>query len=679
MKAIKQWDVKDCGVTCLSYVIQFYGGFVPMNRLREDTYTTKNGTNAYYLLEALRKYGFDVLAKKITWNDLDSIPLPAIGHFTMEQGLDHFMVITKKKKKEVWVMDPARGQRKITKEAFSKIWNNVVLLAIPKQEILTLPKEKSVISMLWDLLKKKKRLLSLLIITSILISFGTIFYSFYLKVGLTRLSLGTWDQYLWFIVCFFGLLLLLKNIFFYLKEALQLYLSREVETDYLYSLLTHIFKLPIRTFKSYREGEILTRIEEAEHLKDICIDSFIQFFLNFFLGFLASIFLFFLNKYLFYLLVIGLLLYLSMGFIFSKMIYRLLLQNMEVEVIWKENIIEHIRAFTPMKHLNRTKERLSKMEENLSARIYNSSCFQKKLLILEYIKRFGLEVLGFILLSYGMYLVFKGNLTLVDFITFQSLYGYLISPTEELLATFPRIFYVKGILSKISEYMALQEEDLANSPETIVDSSITFQGVSFSYIPEMSSLKNISIHVASRTHIFLKGPSGSGKSTLCRLLLKELPNYEGNILIGEQNLKDYLLSTIRENIVYLSQKESVIRGTIRENICFSKEVSDNLFFTVSQICHLEEIVCKRPLRYESFIDETTLSGGEKQRIVLARTLLKTGEIYLLDEVLSEVESSLEQKIITSLRTYLKDKTLIYISHRDQSKLFERTVKIHANI
>ena len=132
------------------------------------------------------------------------------------------------------------------------------------------------------------------------------------------------------------------------------------------------------------------------------------------------------------------------------MIYRLLLQNMEVEVIWKENIIEHIRAFTPMKHLNRTKERLSKMEENLSARIYNRSCFQKKLLILEYIKRFGLEVLGFILLSYGMYLVFKGNLTLVDFITFQSLYGYLISPTEELLATFPRIFYVKGILLKTS-------------------------------------------------------------------------------------------------------------------------------------------------------------------------------------------------------------------------------------
>ena len=83
MKQIKQWDAKDCGVSCVSYLIQYYGGYVPMEKLREDTFTSRNGTNAYFLIQALKKYGFDAVGKKISLEELDKSVFPLIGHFVL--------------------------------------------------------------------------------------------------------------------------------------------------------------------------------------------------------------------------------------------------------------------------------------------------------------------------------------------------------------------------------------------------------------------------------------------------------------------------------------------------------------------------------------------------------------------------------------------------------------------
>ena len=128
-------------------------------------------------------------------------------------------------------------------------------------------------------------------------------------------------------------------------------------------------------------------------------------------------------------------------------------------------------------------------------------------------------------------------------------------------------------------------------------------------------------------------------------------------------------------MVYLSQKENLFPGTIRENILFGKKVSTEEFDAVCQICFLESIVEKKPLRYETTIDETTLSGGEKQRVMLARTLLSGASLYLFDEALSEVDKEMEKEIIKALRLYLKDKMILYISHRNHSRLFQEVIDV----
>ena len=223
----------------------------------------------------------------------------------------------------------------------------------------------------------------------------------------------------------------------------------------------------------------------------------------------------------------------------------------------------------------------------------------------------------------------------------------------------------------MTEMIHLEEEDLKSCEEMLKPFAIKVEKLSFSYNGLEPVLKNVSLTIKAKEHVFLTAKSGHGKSTLCKLLHGEYLNYNGNIYFDKQNLKDYKLMTIRESVVYSSQQEKLYSTTIKENILFGQPETN--FTKVCEICNLESIVSKRALRYESKVDITKISGGERQRILLARALMKEASLYLLDECLSEVDEQDEIDIIKKVRKYLKGKTLIYISHKRHDDLFERSI------
>ncbi len=676
MNVIRQWDLKDCGVICIAYLVEYYNGFIPYEKIREDTFTNQSGTNAYYMLLALRKYGFDAVGKKVSFADLKTLPLPLIAHFTMPNKLEHFMVITKITQKQVILMDPATGKRKMLVNDFLDIWNQIVLIAVPNSTILTFPKDLKILSYLKKIVFKQKKKIIYLFLLSILISILTVLSSFYLKIMFNMFSFQNINDYFWLLIIFFGSILLIKNVFQYLKEKSQIYFNKNIAIDYMYDFLSHMLKIPLEKITKYQEGELVARINEAEEIKELFSDIFVSFLLNSILSIISFVFLYILSKELLLILIVGLILYFLIGFITSKIIYQILLKHLENDAFWQDKILEKIHLFSSMKHLNLTNQCLNDFETalvvNLKTKLKHQIILEKMALV----KNFGLELLGFVLLTYGFYLCLKNKLNLLDFITFQSLYVYLLSPLKDLVDILPKFYYLKGILNKISEYFLLKEEQLDEQTLKLVDTEIELINVTFSYTPLTNLLKNYSLKIENLEHVFLKGASGSGKSTICRLLLKEINGFKGTIKIGKQNILDYNLATIRENIVYLSQNEKLLKGSILDNIKFYRDVEEKLLKTVCQICFIEEIVSNKALRYDSFIDENVVSGGERQRILLARTLLKKGEIYMFDECLSEVEDELEKVIIKEIRKFLKNKTIIYISHRDQSKLFSRVVDLN---
>ena len=223
--------------------------------------------------------------------------------------------------------------------------------------------------------------------------------------------------------------------------------------------------------------------------------------------------------------------------------------------------------------------------------------------------------------------------------------------------------------NKISEFLNIEPLKYGKT-ENFSNGDITFSNLTYCYDDYHKLINNYNLCIKSGSHILLKGPSGCGKSTLCKILNKNITDYEGHVKINGIDIKDYSLNTIRKNILYVSQTENIFSDTIRNNITLNKYVSLKDLNEVLEITKVNEIINKKSLRLDSFLYDSgyNLSGGERQRIILARSLLKRPKILILDESLSEMDKDLETEILSNIDHYLKDTTLIYISHTDNPYL-----------
>ncbi len=673
---VKQRDNKDCGICCLQSIILYYKGYVPLEKLRIDACVSKKGTTAYHLIETLKRYAFKSYGKEYKNKVLnDNLILPAIAHLKLKNNCYHFVVILKITKNKVQLMDPAKGKISMEKTEFLKVWTGVILFAIPKSQIPKLPKEKHVIISLINLLKKYQTLTYSLIIISALISCFSILFSFYFKLGLVNIKYYKENQFLFYILLF-ALIAILKIFCTNLKDNITNILQKNIEATFLNTFLSHLFKLPITQYQNHTKGELLARIREAKQIENGFLEIFTSIFIDLLFFIISLGLLFFLNYQITLILLVGSLFYLVMGIIFGSKLYQRINNQLINEEIWNNSINENLDLFKSMKYLNQTDYILEKLEYSQSKYLQNAYYFKQKLRKQNFWKKIIFETTNFVSGTFALYLVLKQKLTIYDFIFFQSILTFFFEPIEKIINLIPNIYYLKSIFSKISEFSALEIEKL-DMTSKFNNGVIYCKDLKYSYDKYALVIDNVSFKIGKGKHVLLNGKSGSGKSTICKILQKQLDNYEGTIKICGKNLKDYSLGTIRKNITYLSQKEELMNATIEENIVFGRNIDDELLKEVCDICHIEEIVNKKVARYQEIItkDENNLSGGERQRIILARALLNQASIYLLDECLSEVDKPLEISILKDIFKYLENKTLIYISHKQLDVNFDEVITI----
>ena len=193
-----------------------------------------------------------------------------------------------------------------------------------------------------------------------------------------------------------------------------------------------------------------------------------------------------------------------------------------------------------------------------------------------------------------------------------------------------------------------------------------------------SILSSLNVIVKSGSKVMLTGQSGKGKSSLLKLILKYDDKYKGKIYIGNENLNNIPRKCLLEKFTYVSQNEELFTQTIRHNLVLNRKISEEKLNQIINICELENVINTRKLGLDTLIEEGgfNFSGGEKQRIILARALLKDSDYILIDEALSEVDLSLETKILINILRYYKNKTIIYISHKkDVRELFEKIFNV----
>jgi len=273
-----------------------------------------------------------------------------------------------------------------------------------------------------------------------------------------------------------------------------------------------------------------------------------------------------------------------------------------------------------------------------------------------------------VVLALGAYLIITGHWSLGSLLAFQMYLGYVFSPAEFLATANLQLQEARAALDRVSALFDVVPEESVGTGVTVerLKGDIEFKNVSFAYDSREPILEDVSFHVQPGEHVAIVGPSGVGKTTLVSLILRFYKPRSGEIYFDGLPAGEYEVASLRRRIGYVSQSTLLLSGTILENLRYGNpDASDEQVVGAAKAADIHEFICSLSKGYDSEIGErgVNLSEGQRQRLSIARALVKDPDILILDEPTSALDSQTEGVIFNSLPSRVQGKTLFIIAHQ----------------
>lgn len=678
---IKQHDITDCGAACLATISRQNGYKIGITKIREVAGTDKQGTNAFGVVTAAENLGFSA---KVVKGDKEAFftnfPLPCIAHVVVDGGLLHYVVIHKITKKQVIIADPAEGIVKLTPQEFfgetedGKVpkyeWSGVLILLVKNETFRKGDETKGLFARFMYLLKPQKKLMFHIFIASWVITFMGIIGAFYYKEMIDSVLPDGLRKTLMTLSIGIILLNVFKVILGAFRTHLLLYLSQKLDIALLYGYYNHILELPMNFFGSRQVGEIISRFNDAGHVRDAISGATLTIMIDTLMAIAGAIMLYLQNAKMFAIAVIMVALYGVIVAAFRKWFEKLNRKQMENSAELTSYMVESLNGIQTVKAYNA--ERRAKRETEVKFVKMLRSIFD-----LTWVNNLQgsikaiVEVVGnVVILWIGGLCVIKGEMTIGSLLTFTSLLDYFLDPVQNLINLQPQLQTAIVAADRLGEILDLDSEKTEfeqkkMAPESLLG-DIEIKHVDFRYGTRRPVLKDIDIKIKKGQNVAFVGESGSGKTTLSKLLLHFYSPEKGEILIGGNNINDIQLEVLRERISYIPQETFLFSGSILENLTLGMdEANVDDIIEASKMAQAHDFINDLPLRYETRLEEngSNLSGGQRQRLAIARSMLKKPDILILDEATSNLDTITESALNKTINEFAKDMTTITIAHR----------------
>ena len=664
----RQHGIKDCGVTCLYNIIKYYNGNISMSKLRKLTKTNENGTNVYNIVNASNSLGLKAEAYKCEFNDLSNVKLPIIAHIKLDNKFDHFVILEKINNEKIIVQDPIRGKVVYDDISFKKEWTGSII-TFDKMNNLVKEKQNGAFINLKSYIFLYKKILLFFLVLTILASLFSLLNSFYLS------SLYNQKNNYHIVLFLFLLFSVFKIITDYIRNSIVFDFDNNFDSKLTNNIYKKILSLPLKYHHSRPVGDIMSRVNDLSSIKEFI--NFVSFSLitDFLFVIIIFIIIFFINKLLFLLLIIFALTYMFVYLLFRDKIYSMSLILKEKNSEVNSYLIESILGIDTIKNFNIEKERKLRFKSKYNNLLKLNVKYNKFILSIELFQNFIMTISNVFILFVGIKLVNKGLLLFSNLIIINSLLIYFFISLKNI------IYFDRILIDSKNSYNRLEdlldeEEDNNNKSNFNFNNNIEFKNVAYSY-DSYNIFENLSFNIDKGDFVFVKGDSGVGKSTLFKILTKQINDYKGKVIIDNTNIKNLSLNDIRNNICFVSQNEIIFTDTILNNITLFKEVAKKELEKVIRITGIDKFLKEKNISLNFLLEENghNISGGERQRILLARALLQNKKILILDETTNGIDILSEENIVRKVKEEY-DVTLILISHRyDNLKLFNRVFEI----
>lgn len=665
-----QHDQSDCGVACLKSLVKYYGGDISLERLRELSGTSKQGTTLLGLYQGAKQIGFEPTGCEADIKALNEHGKPVILHVLLENILQHFIVCYGTENDKFIIGDPAKGVVHYTKDALDKIWVSKTCLTLePSKKLMQIENINSdKKNWLKSVIKEDYEILFVSIVVGAAISILSMVMAVFSQKLIDEILPAKDFQKLVLSIILVGLLMLIRAGFIAIRQLLLIKQSKQFNNRITHLFYNALLYLPKSFFDTRKIGELVARLNDTTRIQSVITKLASNYIIDALISITSIAFLFFYSWQTGIIAVLSMPIYFLTIYRFNK---KIIASQKDVMSAYAQNESNYVSTMAGVSEIKNFNKQL--FFADLNKLIYGH--YQDKI--------FGLGKinirLGFIagitgvlflciILIYNSYIVYSDRMFIGGLIAILGIVSTLLPsvsnlalvaiPFNEAKVAFNRMYEFACIAPENSESVGLNDINFEN---------LEITNLAFRFPGRKRILENINISLRKGEIISLIGESGSGKTTLVYLLQKFYTPDTGKVLINSSfSLEETDTSSWRNIIGVVSQDIHIFNGNVIDNICLgnsSQETEKVLKFITEN--GFSEYIDNLPQGHMTILGEEgiNLSGGQKQIIVLARALYKNPKILILDEATAAMDRKTEQFTIELLQSLKQKKAIFYISHR----------------
>ncbi|MBS5867309.1 MAG: peptidase domain-containing ABC transporter [Alistipes indistinctus] len=680
-----QLDKMDCGPTCLRMIAKFYGKSYSLQLLRAKCHITRAGVSMMGISDAAESIGFRTRGIKLTWEKLrDEAPLPCIVHWNQR----HFVVVYDIKRKRngntlIYIADPAQSKLVYHETEFLKCWYSTqegddkvgsVLLFEPTPRFYQTEVDKESVLRLRYLLNYLRPYWKFIAQFFLAMLTGSIVSLIFPFITQSVVDYGINNSNLNFIIAALiaqVVLTLGQTANGLIQSWLSLHVTTRISIAFISEFLSKLMRLPISFFDAKMLGDIMQRIGDNGRIQSFLTGTLISIVFSFFTFIIYGCIMASYHAGILAIFLTGSILYALWVTVFLKQRRKLDYKRFQQAADNQSNIVQLINGMQEIKLSNC--ERQKRWDwERIQAKLFKISIKSMSLGQAQQVGGLFIDQTKNVMVSFlAAKAVVDGDMTLGMMMAMQYILGQLNAPISQFIGFIQAAQDAKISMERLNEIHDMDDEEPADEnkiQEIPLHKDLVFKNVVHQYDGPHSEkvLDGINLTIRSNKITAIVGMSGSGKTTLLKLLLGFYEPAEGQITLNGIPLNRYSNSKWRRNCGVVMQEGYIFSDTLECNIGVVDDIPDKAKVQKAvKMANIEDYIEELPLRYDTKIgaDGQGLSTGQKQRILIARTVYKNPSYIFFDEATNSLDANNEKIIMDNMKQFFKGRTVVIVAHR----------------
>lgn len=667
---VLQMESVECGAAALSIILGHFGKFVPLEKLRIACGVSRDGLKATNIIKAAKEYGLEAKGYAKSIEKLMQIKTPAIIFW----NFNHFLVLEGFTKNKVYLSDPAQGRYTVTHQEFDDSYTGVVLTFETTEKFEKGNEKRGLMASLASRIKYSKQSIFFIIIASLFLVIPGLVIPSFLKVFIDKYLVNNFSGFVMPLLLIMAGILIVNSLLVYIQQYFLLKLETKLALATSSKFLWHVFHLPIAFFTQRYSGEIGNRVSLNDKVAKLLSGDLANAALN----------------------VIVVIFYALLMFSYD-VILTLVGITMAVINIVILQYVSRARKDGNRQLTNETGKLLGtttsgiSMIETLKASGRENDFFTNWIGYLAKVTNAQQE-LGWLstrlntipplltslttsaILGIGALRIMDGQMTLGALVAFTYLMNNFINPVNQLVSVGAMLHETESDMGRIDDVMNYEVDNQFREENAIQSESATqnklvgyfeMDNITFGYNPTIPPLiEKFSLKLKPGSRVALVGGSGSGKSTVAKIASGLYDPWEGNVLLDGKSRKEIPRNIITESLSVIDQDVLVFNGTINENIAFwDTLIPEKNIVQSARDAAIHDVIAARTDAYDSKVMEggANFSGGQRQRLEIARALVSNPSILVMDEATSALDPATEKMVMDNIKK--RGCTCLIVAHR----------------